>query len=588
VSRYYIGLANTFHDPAVAIVGPDGTVLYAEATERLVQSKHAFGVPPDHPLHIAHLLEQYCDPTAAMVVATSWSPWQRLRLGVLALYGSFRAERGIAKPISPGHGLYQEFVSFGARQLGADLAAGLELINTLRNRYGNAQITMRRYPHHLTHAALASYVSPLPAGLCVVADGYGEGGATSAYRYRHGRLDLLAKPASRDSLGFYYGVLTRLCGFDPLHGEEWKVMGLAPYGRLDEQIYHLLRPLIGVERGQIRMANTRRAGEAMGAIHRRYPAGGVPLDYADLAYTGQRIFEETLSAYLAHWREASGEQHLLLTGGCALNSTFNGKICEELGFETLHIPCAPADDGNALGAALHAWRQDHPEAPSPHPVGEPLSPFLGTGVDARAVERLVRHGAFARVTRNAEGAVERAATLLAEGRILGILQGRAEFGPRALGNRSIVADPRDVRMRDHINREVKRREGFRPFAPAVLAEAVGEYFGAGVDAPYMERALKVRPSVAPRIPAVVHVDGTARLQTVRRDWSPHFHALIEAFARKTGVPVLLNTSFNVMGKPIIHGVEDAAAVLGTSGLDALWVGEVLVEKWAAGGRNARR
>lgn len=583
--RYYIGLATTFHDPAVAIVDPDGQILHAEAAERPLQAKHAIGAPPDHPLYIGDLIARHCDPTAEICLALPWRRRHALRLGLLALYGSFSLERSIRKPLTQEYALRQEFVSFGARQLGADLAAGHALVQAVRTRFGHRRIQVRRYPHHLAHAALAAFTAPSPEGLCVIADGYGEGGATAAYRYSQGRLDPLLPPTGRDSLGFYYGVLTRLCGFDPLHGEEWKVMGLAAHGRLDEECHLLCKDLIQVEAGEIRLAPLDRLGQAIERIQGLYPPGAEPLAYADLAYTGQRCFEETLTAYLAFCRDRARAHVLFFGGGCALNSVFNGKITAELGFDVVHIPPAPADDGNALGAALLAFRADRPNAPLPL---VPLCPFLGSEVSPAAAERLARYGGFARITRTAEGAVERAATLLAEGAVLGVVQGRAEFGPRALGNRSIVADPRTSAMRDHVNREVKRREDFRPLAPALLAEAMPEFFHQPVAVPYMERALRVRHGAAARIPAVVHVDGTARPQTVRADWSPHFHGLIDAFARRTGVPVLLNTSFNVMGKPMVHSVEDAAAVFATSGLDALWIGDFLVEKWSAGARNLLR
>jgi carbamoyltransferase len=267
---------------------------------------------------------------------------------------------------------------------------------------------------------------------------------------------------------------------------------------------------------------------------------------------------------------------LVLAGGCALNSAFNGQIVGRTPFREVYVPPAPADDGTALGAAWLAFEAGRPvQAERP----ATLSPYLGSEVCPLALERL-RHNAGGLAHRYLPGTSmeEETARLLAEGRLVAWVQGRAEFGPRALGNRSILADPRDPGIKDKINDRVKFREPYRPFAPSILAEHGGEYFESFQASPYMDKALQFKPGVVDRVPGVVHVDGTGRLQTVDERWNPRFHRLLEAFHGRTGVPVLLNTSFNVMGKPIVHSVEDAVSVFMTSGLDALVIGDDLFLK----------
>jgi carbamoyltransferase len=266
---------------------------------------------------------------------------------------------------------------------------------------------------------------------------------------------------------------------------------------------------------------------------------------------------------------------LVLSGGCALNSAFNGQLLERSDFERLHVFCAPADDGNAVGAALLAWWEDHPDATwSPRSQ----SPYLGSRISPEDLEALEESRAL-RVTRmKPEDTVPAAVNRLASGQVIGWVQGRAEFGPRALGNRSILADPRRAELRDRINTTIKHREGFRPFAPSILHEHGPEWFEDYQASPYMERTLRFREEVRAEVPAVVHVDGTGRLQSVTHDGNPRFHALLSSFHERTHVPLLLNTSLNVMGKPIVHSVEDAVALLCTSSLDALFLENFLLAK----------
>jgi carbamoyltransferase len=250
-------------------------------------------------------------------------------------------------------------------------------------------------------------------------------------------------------------------------------------------------------------------------------------------------------------------------------------ILEHTGFANLHLPSAPADDGNAIGSALLAYKRYGGTLRS---RSHPHTPYLGSAIPPRSLETLAKFGPRGK-WRYLPGTVHKeAAAILAQGKIIGWMQGRAEFGPRALGNRSILADPRPPGMKDRINAEVKFREEFRPFAPSILHEWGPRYFDNYQESPYMERTLRFRLEVTSTVPAVVHADGTGRVHSVRRETNARFYALIEEFHTHTRIPLLLNTSFNVMGKPIIHSVEDALGVFYTSGLDALVIEDYLLEK----------
>jgi carbamoyltransferase len=273
--------------------------------------------------------------------------------------------------------------------------------------------------------------------------------------------------------------------------------------------------------------------------------------------------------------EKNISDNLVLAGGCALNSSANGQILSGTPFKRLHVFSAPGDDGNAIGAALLAYLEDHPNY---RPPQKHLMPYLGSSMSAETLENVKRFSRIPKLTDCKGTAPERAGEMLSQGKIIGWIQGRAEFGPRALGNRSILADPRSPNIKDAINSRVKFREEFRPFAPSILHEFGPTFFEQYQESPYMERTLKFKQEVMNLVPGVVHEDGTGRLQTVKREWNERYFRLIQHFWTLTNVPVVLNTSFNVMGKPISHSVEDVLAVFYTSGLDAVFVEDILIEK----------
>jgi len=576
---YYIGLSVTYHDPALAIVDDQGEPLFAEGAERHLQSKRALNGDADPLFRLPALLREHCPEAGRFVLACNWRksrPWYERAAAALGLLSA----EGLARP--------------GIKRLGSPLEnhqihhmmacnrlsiarGGLNLAQVLREHYPSCRVEFRDFDHHDTHAASACHASPYADAACAVVDSYGENGSMAFYRYRDGRLKRLSAARGLGSLGLYYMRLTELCGFDWMKGEEWKVMGLAPYGRLDEEIYSLLKDVLRV-RGLGLEHPRGRLFPALAALAKRRSRGGpakTAEEAANWAFTGQYYFAEIMADIISNFHSAYPCDRLALAGGCALNSSFNGQITARTPFKEVYIPPAPADDGTALGAAWLALSGDRPGLPR---RAEPLSPYLGASLSGEALARLARFGGGLDIRHLPDTLCEETARLLARGKLVAWAQGRAEFGPRALGNRSILADPRDPGMKDRINTQVKFREEYRPFAPAILHEHGPDYFQDYCETPYMEQALRFREQAKAAVPAVVHVDGTGRLQTVKQAWNPRFHRLLDAFHRETGVPVLLNTSFNVMGKPIIHSVEDAAAVLMTCGLDALAAGDWLFAK----------
>jgi carbamoyltransferase len=595
-----IGVACSLHDPALAIVNARGDVTFAESTERHLQDKRAFGAAADPFFRIPELLEQYCDPGADLVVARTWSAAFQSRQPAKLR----RAVRRVETARSRAHRwpwLRRRF--FGDvdaealdRTLG-ELAAQARYIEQCVRRYPSSGAAIEYHcrstfgdrhrkiafvdcEHHATHAWYACLSSPFTSGLCAVIDGEGEGRSSSFYRYDNGRVTELPITPSRHqmSLGALYSFLTEICGFDSWRGEEWKLMGLASYGTPREDYERMLRDLIAVDGVHTVMPQRSQARSLAGfakllAIKRRsdQPA----LAYADLARTMQKVFSDVMIEVLRNFRARFGGDHLIYSGGCALNSAFNGDIVRHTGFHDVYVPSAPADNGNAIGAALMAYMQTGRTPVGPRPGS---SPYLGSRMTGKGLSRLLEFSGLDVATLDESTLCSTVAEHLAAGHIVGWVQGRAEFGPRALGNRSILADPRSASVKERINALVKFREEFRPFAPSILAEHGADYFEDFQPSPYMERTLRFRDEVIDRVPGVVHVDRTGRLQTVTAEDNPRFHRLISRFHALTGVPVLLNTSFNVMGKPIAHSVEDAISVFYTSGIDLLVIEDHVIAK----------
>ncbi len=444
--------------------------------------------------------------------------------------------------------------------------------------------------HHHAHAASAYYLSGFDEALVLVADGMGEQESITVFHGVGADLTPQASYPVGSSLGILYGALTHHLGFQ-FNMDEYKVMGLAPYG--DPATYAAefrslvrLGPDGAVHIPVIYADRSHTDRETHGAMldiiadlvgPARHPGEQIEQRHLDVAAALQQRLEEALLHVLGAHLGRSPSRRLCLAGGVALNCTANGTIARSGLVEDLFVQPAAGDDGSALGAALVVARR---RCPAP-PVRMAM-PYWGEACDptavADAVGRLPDDVAVSRLAQ--DELVEAVADRIAAGQVVAWCQGRMEFGPRALGNRSLLADPRSPTMRDHLNGIIKQREDFRPFAPAVLAEEASTYF----DIPdgwlpayrHMLLTAPVRPEYRAALPAVTHVDGSARVQVVTREESPLFASLLEAVGARTGMSVVLNTSFNLRGQPIVRTPDDAVATFCRSGMDALALGDRLV------------
>ncbi|MEM6463914.1 MAG: carbamoyltransferase C-terminal domain-containing protein [Pseudomonadota bacterium] len=574
--RTYIGLATTFHDPAIAILDENGGVLFAEAAERFLQYKRAPYCESAPVMYLPELLKEYVNPDHEIVVATTWSERFSSYLARLAEEGFFGFDsiQALGREYTPSLvDSLTERALVGELHCAQD-RAGRSVLLTAHRVLGHTDVELRRYEHHDCHAAYACLTSPFEQASCLVVDGMGESSASAIFSYEGGIPLLKRQFRGRDSIGFFFGLITELCGWDPGKGEEWKVMGLAPYGNQNREIRKQIDRLIKVDEGAVFAADKADVNDAvrqLQAITDRNQKN----TQADMAFEGQRAFERMMRVKLAEAKAEVPFENLVLSGGCALNSSFNGKIIQRDGlFEAVYVPPAPADDGNAIGAAMLALAADRAGTPPGDKAFH--TPYLGKDLSQVSLEQIADRDN--RIRWLGDDVVRRGAQCLADGKLVGWVQGRAEFGPRALGNRSIIADPRPADAKAQINAKVKYREAFRPFAPSILHEHGPDWFEDYQLSPYMERTLKFRKKMRERVPAVVHEDGTGRLQSVVRDWNPRYYDLISAFYELTGVPLILNTSFNIMGKPILHNAQDALLMFYTTGIDVLVVGDYIAEK----------
>jgi carbamoyltransferase len=454
---------------------------------------------------------------------------------------------------------------------------------------------VKHVDHHLAHGASAYLTSGWQECLVVVIDGMGEAYGASVYHARGGRLEPLHRISVADSIGIFYSVVTLHLGFD-FNSDEYKIMGLAPYG--DPQRFRdLFEDAVkltddgGWSIGPLKLAATREEREshlatrrhlARGLIPARAPDSPINAEHMDVAAALQACLDRAILHLCRHFGQRLGVRRLALAGGVALNTTANGKLLASGAFAEIYVQPAAADDGSALGAALlrASLAGEIVNRRSPTPFYGPA--HASAHVD-QALERLDLGDV--RVTRlsSLEDACDAAAQLIAAGEVIAWYRGRMEFGPRALGHRSILADPGRSDMRDRVNALVKMREAFRPFAPAVSLEQVSRWFDVPVHTqlPYMTVNVDVRREHRAALPAITHVDGSARVQTVASADNRDFHELLCAVGRRTGREMVLNTSFNVKGQAIVNTPSEAVETFLTTGIGALFLENVLVRKRTA-------
>jgi carbamoyltransferase len=466
---------------------------------------------------------------------------------------------------------------------------------------------MHYVEHHAAHLASSYFASPFDEAAVCAIDGFGDFVSTSTGIGRGACLAIQNRVFFPHSLGLLYLAVTQLLGF-PKYGDEFKVMGLAPYG---EPVFaDKIRQLIHVsDEGELcldlsyfthwsgGMTMTWNDGEPeIGRVFTsklelllgpaRRPEEPLDERHEAIAASLQRVYEEAAFKILRALYARVGNPRLCLAGGCAMNSVANGKVRAETPFTDVYIQPAAGDNGTALGAALHVWHRQGGDRRFEMQHGYWGPQFdeadIAAAVDARSDEVEARQ--CTRTTMSSEPQLcEWTASRIADGRVVGWFQGRMEWGARALGNRSILADPRRRDMRDIINARIKFREKFRPFAPSVAVEALRDYFVDAVHDPFMVQVYPVRPEKREIIPAVTHVDGSGRLQSVSRDTNPRYWTLIQAFGRQTGVPVLLNTSFNE-NEPIVLTPDEALDCFLRTDMDVLVMGSLVLEKPAADAR----
>jgi carbamoyltransferase len=569
---YTLGINAVYHDSAACLV-QDGEVVAAAEDERFTHVKHGKRPVPFTTWELPFHAIDYCLREAGIKlvdvdhVAYSYDPWRLLgeRSGqatlTLPLEPSAQVDGGGQSPWDP---LFLSYVVNAPRQLAG--GAPHHLASRFRGARHDGPYRWHFIEHHLAHEASAFLASPFEEAAVLTMDGRGERATTSYGIYADGHYQRIGQVNLPHSLGLLYEEVTRYLGF--LHSaDEYKVMALASFGKPtyfaefreavcvgDEGRYSVL-PFDLVKR----FGPPRKPGELFWSLH------------YDIARSLQAVLEETVLK-LADWlHRHTGVDNLCMAGGVALNCVMNARLRDEGPFRQVWVQPAAGDAGTALGAAL--WVDQRERGGERRYVMEHA--FLGPAYRDDEIEAFLK---WSRLPyRKSADIAREAAQLLAQDQIIGWFQGRMEFGPRALGGRSILASPIHADMQARLN-DIKDREDFRPVAPVVLEEDVAHWFVKGSVAPFMLFVFDVQPGKADKIPAVRHVDGTARVQTVNRNQNPPYYDLLSEFKKITGVPVLVNTSFNTRGEPIVCSPRDAVECFWTSPLDALVIGSFVLEK----------
>ncbi len=571
---------NAFHGDAAAALVIDGVLVAAAEEERFNRVKHCAGFPA--------LATAWCLADAGLTaadidhVAIGRDP--RANLGA-------KLRRTLRNP--PSLSYLRSRVANAAQV--QDVKS--RLVEALGVPAGDLRAELHHVEHHVAHASSAFHVSPFDEAAVLTVDGFGDYASTLLAHGRGTRLEVLDRVLFPHSLGILYTAITQWLGF-PYYGDEGKIMGLAPYGD-PERFLPQVRRLVDLDGPLFRLRldyfTHHSAGVEMtwddgsptiGRIFSpelerllgpaRVPKSELTKDHEDVAAAVQRVLEEAYLHLVRTVQQRTGSTRLCLAGGVALNAVANGMIRQQTAIEEVYVQPAAGDSGTAVGAAYQVWHTK---------LGQPRSfvmrhAYTGPGFDDAACFEAVAAAGLESEMLSDDTLFPYVAARIAEGDVVGWFQGRMEFGPRALGHRSIVADPRRADMKDILNARIKQRELFRPFAPSLLAEAAGDWFEQDYTSPFMVMVYKTRLEKRALIPAVNHVDDTGRLQTVEREVAPRYYRLIEEFGKLTGVPILLNTSFNE-NEPIVTTPQDAVDCFVKTRMDLLVLGNRVVRRPAA-------
>lgn len=565
-----LGISCYYHDAAAALVD-DGKIVAAAEEERFSRKKHDSGFPKnaiDFCLRTAGVSAQELD--WVVFYEKPFLKFERITLSFLAT-----APRARGAFVN-GYKIWLKDKLWIKAQIASHLKIQADKIIFSR--------------HHLSHAASAYYTSPFESAAILTCDGVGEWTTTGWGKAKGNRISLLQEIRFPHSLGLFYSTFTQFLGYEVNEGE-YKVMGLAPYGkpRFIKKVEKLINQKddgsfkLDLSYFNYHLSDKKSFSDKFVKLF-----GVPPLDpkksdqvfsvYADIAASAQKVLEEKLLVIAKYVRHQTSEKNLCYAGGVALNGVVNWRIFKEAGFANIFVHPAAGDSGGALGGALYFYH---------HVLGKARKfkfehVYWGAENTEEDIKKfLVINGIRAKRLDDKE-LVGEVVELLVRKKVVGWVRGRFEWGPRALGARSILADPRDKKMKDIVNRKIKFREAFRPFAPVVLYEEGKKIFDVGNNPPpileYMIGVVPVKKEWKKKLGAITHVDGTARPQFVKREVNPMYYEVIKAFGKKTGVPVLLNTSFNLKGEPIVNTCEEAYATFKKSGLDALVLGNYLIKK----------
>ena len=594
-----LGISAFYHDSAAALV-IDGKIVAAAQEERFTRKKH----DADFPLNAIQFVLNYAlaDPGQVDTVVFYEKPLLKFER-LLETYHHF-APKGLSSWL---------------KAMPLWMKEKLFIRNLIKKNLSKLHLNdyeLLFSEHHLSHAASAFYPSPFKESAILTIDGVGEWSTTTIGYGNQNKITILKELHFPHSLGLLYSAVTYYCGFEVNDGE-YKLMGLAPYGDEHSSQYHrfrqkILNNLVDVRNDGslllnmdyfefatgLRMTNNQRWTELFG-LAPRIAEGELKFDYMNLALAFQRVAEEIIFKLAQTARSLTGSSHLVMAGGVALNSVANGKLAASGIFDDIWIQPAASDAGGALGAAMLAYHMDNQELEKEKKADQMLNCQLGPYFTNNDIKKFLQfQAADYQYWEDEESMFEWVATQIANGKIFGWFRGRMEFGPRALGNRSILADPRNPDMQRKLNLKIKFRESFRPFAPSVLEEDAAQYFDLKGPSPYM---LQVVPLLnhfqigypdqiknadwkeklyfhRSEIPSITHVDYTARVQTVNQKANPDFYQLLQKMKKITGIGMLINTSFNLRGEPIVCSPADAYRCFNKTEMDYLALENFIINK----------